>query len=107
MKLLAVSRFTQNLAYMASCLLRPLCGCIPGPKLGQISGMRRAKHTHPFYLRTDSSCWRYEAALRGITTTFTNLAAVTAIAGAGFAVDWWWFWLTRTRRTTGPWQSRG
>jgi hypothetical protein len=53
--------------------------------------MRRAKHTHPFYLRTDSSCWRYEAALRGITTTFTNLAAFTAIAGAGFAVDWWWF----------------
>src|SRR5271163_4192080 len=36
MKLFAVSRLTQNLAYMAFCLLHPLCGFIPGPKLGQI-----------------------------------------------------------------------
>jgi len=85
MKLFAVSRFTQNLAYMAPCLLHPLCGCIPASELGQISEKRRAKHAHPVRLLADYGCRRYSVALLGTTTTFTNSAAFTEAASVGLA----------------------
>src|SRR5208283_2659258 len=91
MKLFAVSRFTQNLAYMASRLLHPLCGCIPGQKLGQISGKRRATHARPVCLLANSGCRRYSVALLGTTTTFTNSAAFTETASVGFAKVRWGF----------------
>src|ERR1039458_3197645 len=91
MKLFAVSRFTQNLAYMASSLLHPLCGCIPGPKLGQISGKRRAKHVQTLRLLANSGCRRYTVAVLGTTTTFTNSAAFTETARVGLAKVRWGF----------------
>src|ERR1700722_18580409 len=91
MKLFAVSRFTQNLAYMASCLLHSQCGCIPASELGQISGKRRAKHAHPVRLLAQSGCRRYRVALLGTTTTFTNSATFMETAGVGFAKGPWGF----------------
>jgi hypothetical protein len=72
---------------MVFCLLHPLCGCIPGPKLGQISGMRRAKRAYRLSLLADSGCGRYDAALLGTATIFTNLVALTGTAGVGFGVE--------------------
>jgi hypothetical protein len=91
MKLFAVSRFTQNLAYMASCLLHPQCGCIPASELGQISGKRRARHDHRVHLPANSGCRRYTVALLGTTTTFTNSAALAETASVGFAKVRWGF----------------
>jgi len=85
MKLFADSRFTQNLAYMASCLLHPLCGCIPALELGQIYGKRRAEHAQPVHLLANSGCRRYSLAVLGTTTTFTNSAALAETASGGFA----------------------
>jgi hypothetical protein len=76
---------------MVFCLLHPLSGCSPGPKLGQISGFRRAEHARPVHLLADSGCGRYDAALLGTATIFTNLVALTGTAGVGLGVDWWWF----------------
>jgi hypothetical protein len=72
---------------MVFCLLHPLCGCIPGPKLGQISERRRAKRSHHLSLPADSGCGRYAAALLGTATIFTNLVALTGTAGVGLVVD--------------------
>src|SRR5258708_5209238 len=91
MKLFAVSRFTQNLAYMASCLLHSLCGCIPALELGQISGRRRAKHAQLAHLLANSGCRRYTVAVLGTTTTFTNSAALAEAASVGFAKVRWGF----------------
>jgi hypothetical protein len=76
---------------MVFCLLHPLCGCIPGPKLGQISGMRRAKRADRLSLLAYSGCGRYDAALLGTATIFTNLVALTGTAGVGLGVEWQWF----------------
>src|SRR6202167_46714 len=91
MKLFAASRFTQNLAYMASCLLHSLCGCIPASELGQISRKQRARHDHLAHLPANSGCRRYTVALLGTTTTFTNSAAFTETASVGFAKVLWGF----------------
>ena len=91
MKLFAVFRFTQNLAYMASRLFHPQCGCIPASELGQISEKRRAKHARLVRLLANSGCRRYTVAVLGTTTTFTNSAALAEAASGGFAKVRWGF----------------
>jgi hypothetical protein len=76
---------------MVFCLLHPLCGCISGPKLGQISERRRAKRAYRLSLLADSGCGRYDAALLGTATIFTNLVALTGTAGVVLGVEWQWF----------------
>jgi hypothetical protein len=73
---------------MAFGLLHSLSGCIPVPKLGQIPGKRRAEHARTRVFLADSGCWRYDAALRGTATIFTNLAALTGTTGLKLLVEW-------------------
>ena len=51
MKLLAVSRLTQKVAYTVAAPLYPLCGCNSGPKLGQI-----AEHALGSLVRAHQRC---------------------------------------------------
>jgi hypothetical protein len=98
MKLFAVFRFTQNLAYMASRLFHPQCGCIPASELGQISEKRRAKHARLVRLLANSGCRLYGVALLGTTTTFTNSGLLPETASVGFAKVRWGF-LSGTNQT--------
>ncbi|MGA2653628.1 MAG: hypothetical protein ABSF28_24170 [Terracidiphilus sp.] len=72
---------------MASRLLHPLCGCNPGPKLGQIQEDGE-QSTLSLHLLADSLCWCYAAFLFGTTTTLTNWDRLMGRAGSGLTAEW-------------------
>jgi hypothetical protein len=45
------------------------------------------KRAYRLSLLADSGCGRYDAALLGTATIFTNLVALTGTAGVGFGVE--------------------